>query len=142
MAGTKPPFAPIPLRASRDNSLTALDLRVLMCICYHDRFSISRGSAGCFATNQRLAEQAACTVTSLSRSIGRLVERAYVDRERGSSSGRRHTTIYRVRYSEETLVKKDNYHLSEGANGGTKSFARPANSSVQSIVSSEIESAN
>ena len=72
----KPTFAPVPMRAWRDKSLTALHLRVLGAISCHDR--LNSNGQGCWASNKRLAEVAGCHEKSIPRAISKLIERGYV----------------------------------------------------------------
>jgi hypothetical protein len=106
----------------REEHLTALDLRVLLCIGWHDRLSKQKGSAGCFAGNARMAAEVGCTVTSLSRSINHLIAAGLVERDYQGVPGRQHMTVYRVIYDNAdaddlaSITPLGNYHLSKGVN--------------------------
>ncbi|WP_292197606.1 helix-turn-helix domain-containing protein [Mesorhizobium sp.] len=71
-----PVFCPDPPRAMADQRLSALDLRVMMAIAVHDRFS--KNGVGCTASHTRLANLVGCHLKSLSRSIKTLAECGYV----------------------------------------------------------------
>ncbi|RWG47686.1 MAG: helix-turn-helix domain-containing protein [Mesorhizobium sp.] len=71
-----PVFSPDPARLIADQNLTALDIRVLMAIAVHDRFS--KNGIGCTASHTRLASLVGCHLKSLSRSIRTLAERGYI----------------------------------------------------------------
>jgi len=75
-------FAPLPHRAIGDTALSALELRVLAAIAYHDRLSgpRKRGS-GCWAGNPKLAEECSCHLSSLSTAITGLATKGYIIRE-------------------------------------------------------------
>jgi DNA-binding MarR family transcriptional regulator len=88
-------FAPLPLRAVSDARLSALELRVLAQIAYHDRLSGPRGQGrGCVASNVTLAEAVGCDYTRLSSAITSLVELGYIIRQQGQTDRRQR--IYRV----------------------------------------------
>ncbi len=76
MAKDKLLFAPIPPRAIADNRLSALDIRVLMAIAVHDRFS--NNGVGCTAGHGRLSVLVGCHLKSLSRSIKTLADCGYI----------------------------------------------------------------
>ncbi|WP_181166497.1 helix-turn-helix domain-containing protein [Mesorhizobium sp. B2-4-18] len=76
MAKGGPVFSPDPARAMADQHLTAQDIRVLMAIAAHDRFS--KNGIGCTASHTRLANLVGCHLKSLSRSIRTLAERGYI----------------------------------------------------------------
>ncbi|WIW51134.1 helix-turn-helix domain-containing protein [Mesorhizobium mediterraneum] len=59
-----------------DQRLSSLDIRVLMAISFHDRFS--KNGVGCTAGHGRLASLVGCHLKSLSRSIKTLAECGYV----------------------------------------------------------------
>lgn len=95
----KPFFAPMPLRAIGDVRLGALDLRVLGCIGFHDRMSGPRKSGrGCYAGNEKLADEVGCHYTRLSVTITKLVELGYLKREQHPVNKRWRT--YRLIYNE------------------------------------------
>ncbi|WP_189510184.1 MULTISPECIES: helix-turn-helix domain-containing protein [unclassified Mesorhizobium] len=76
MAKNGPVFCPDPPRAMADQRLSSLDIRVLMAISVHDRFS--KNGVGCTASHTRLANLVGCHLKSLSRSIKTLAECGYV----------------------------------------------------------------
>ncbi|MEM8540549.1 MAG: helix-turn-helix domain-containing protein [Pseudomonadota bacterium] len=69
-------FAPVPARAVTDERLSALDLRVLIAIAGHDRFTAN--GLGCTASQKRLAQLTGCHSKSLPRTIARLQEFEYI----------------------------------------------------------------
>ncbi|RYD92599.1 MAG: helix-turn-helix domain-containing protein [Sphingobacteriales bacterium] len=89
-------FAALPLRAIGDNRLSALELRTLAAIAYHDRFSLVRNGPGCFASHQTLAGRLGCHYTRVSTSVHHLVELGYVQSH--VNPERRRNRIYRVVY--------------------------------------------
>jgi|SRR5215211_5410194 len=95
---SKPPlFAPLPMRAISDHRLSALHLRVLAAIAWHDRLSDHRkGGQGCWASNKTLAEEVGCDYTRLSASITTLASLGYVDRRPHLVNKR--LRVYRVIY--------------------------------------------
>lgn len=76
MSKNGPVFCPDPPRAMADQRLSSLDIRVLMAISFHDRFS--KNGVGCTAGHGRLASLVGCHLKSLSRSIKTLAECGYV----------------------------------------------------------------
>ncbi|WP_181174128.1 helix-turn-helix domain-containing protein [Mesorhizobium sp. B2-3-11] len=65
-------FYCLPNAARRDNRLTGTDHRVLGAITFFDRGGAN--GRGCFATQTKIAAEAACDVRAVKRSIQRLVE--------------------------------------------------------------------
>ena len=137
MAKGKPPFAPAPARAmrpltywnkerERHEELTALDLRVLMCIGWHDRLSTSKGSPGCYASNELMAAEVGCTMQSLSRSISHLIDAGLISRDRNGVPGKRHLTVYRVIYdpADVALLELFNQRDKRSPASDDKSFTR------------------
>ena len=70
-------FAPLPARALADETLAALDLRVLAALAVHDRFGAN--GIGCYASHPRLAGLVKCHLKSLSRSLRTLAEGGYIE---------------------------------------------------------------
>lgn len=93
-------FTTLPARAIEDSRLTALDLRALALIGWHDRRSMVRGGSGCFAEHAGMAARLGVDATSFSRTLSRLVSLGYVVRERQGDDRRRKTL--RVTYEAET----------------------------------------
>jgi DNA-binding MarR family transcriptional regulator len=88
-------FAPGPIEAIRDKSLTAQDWRILMAVSFHDRLSLPKGSGtGCVASNLLLAEETQMAYAAVCRTLTRLVEKGYLVREK-----RGRMTVYRVVYT-------------------------------------------
>jgi hypothetical protein len=73
----KQSFAAVPARAMGDQDLSALDLRVLMAIAFHDRFS--KNGIGCYASPTRLSSLLGCHTKSLSRSLSTLGRYGYIE---------------------------------------------------------------
>jgi DNA-binding MarR family transcriptional regulator len=88
------PFAPVPLRAMTDVSLTAEHFRVLAVIAAYYQFS--RNGRPCYASHPRLATLAKCHLKSLSRTLKALAERGYIEAARNpfKSSQRAYRIIY------------------------------------------------
>lgn len=128
MAGKrKDPFAALPIRALWDPELTALELRVLGVVCWHDRLSKQRESAGCYAANLLMAAEAGCTITSLSRALTKLAKRGYIERDHRGVPGKRHLTVYRVQYDPadlETIAQRGKDYLPNETNDEPETFAR------------------
>jgi hypothetical protein len=127
----KPAFMALPLRARADHELTALQLRVLGCISWHDRFSLNKGSRGCYARNALMAQEVDCTITSLSRAISKLVKRGYIVRDHAGAPGTRHLTVYRVLHEDASIVQRDKGRLPKEATDETPSNDRVAGKSDQ-----------
>jgi hypothetical protein len=89
-------FAPLPARAIGDVNLSALDLRVLAAVAFHDRFS-SNG-IGCSIGHSRLAMELQCHTKSLSRSLSDLMGCGYIN-EKPHPLNRR-VKVYSIVYSE------------------------------------------
>jgi DNA-binding MarR family transcriptional regulator len=88
------------MRALCDQDLSALDLRVLACIAYHDRLSLSRETGqGCVASHETLSDEVGCHYTNLSSAISKLKKLGYVQHAKSPDDGRRH--VYRVPYDHE-----------------------------------------
>lgn len=85
-------FAPAPMRAIGDPGLTGTDLRTLLAISFHDRRSIPQGKGrGCVASNTTLSKEVGTDITTISRSISKLVRLGYVVKEAQESDRRKHT---------------------------------------------------
>lgn len=92
-------FAPLPVRAIGDTSLSPLAVRVLAAIAYHDRLSAARGAGqGCWAGNNKLAQTCKCHLASLSTAITELVSKGYITREPHPINKR--LRVYRVIYED------------------------------------------
>lgn len=92
-------FAALPLRAIGDGRLSALDLRVLACVAFHDRMSDARGKGqGAWASNETLAQRVGCHYTNLSTAITRLGKFGYIQREAHPLNKR--LRVYRVIYED------------------------------------------
>jgi len=117
---TKQQFAPVPQRAMRDQRLTSADLRLLMAIAAHDRFTYNK--RGCYAGSQRLAACANCDATTVWRSTQRLCEFAYIDQSLDPNDRRKR--IYRVIYNDDDA-------LAMKVDPKTKKIARPQSSQTE-----------
>lgn len=85
-------FAAAPMRAIGDPGLTGTDLRTLLAISFHDRRSIPQGKGrGCVASNTTLAKEVGTDITTISRSISKLVRLGYVVKEAQPNDRRKHT---------------------------------------------------
>lgn len=82
MSGQKVMFAALPLRAIGDTRLSALELRILGCVAFHDRMSSARGKGqGAWASNETLARRVQCHYTNLSSAITKLAKLGYIQRD-------------------------------------------------------------
>lgn len=68
----KADYSALPTRILRNPAFTALDLRVLGAIAWHDRFG--RNGRNCFASNSTIAARAGCHAKSAGRAVARLLE--------------------------------------------------------------------
>lgn len=95
-AAKKPITAPVPARAALDESLTHLDLRVLIKICSHDRLSVSKGGQGCLVSTKAMAQALGVHHTSVATSAGRLTTKGYIRAEKRAEDkrGRSYRVIY------------------------------------------------
>jgi len=93
-------FSPIPIDAMGDHRLTSEDLRLLIAIGWHDRFGAN--GRGCYCKHEVLAEETNMDLTSVSRSVHRLVEFGYITSERFSLDRRRR--VYRLIYKKKKGV--------------------------------------
>lgn len=125
----------------REEELTALDLRVLMCIGWHDRLSKAKGSKGCYASNAVMALECGCTITSISRAISHLVAAGLIERDHDGVPGKRHLTVYRVRYDNsdaKMLAQLGKDQLPNGTNDEAlptpKSFVRAGADEGKTLV--------
>jgi hypothetical protein len=85
-------FAATPLRAIGDMALTGTDLRTLLAISFHDRRSIPNGKGrGCVASSATLAREVGTDITTISRSVSKLVKLGYVQKEPQPADKRKHT---------------------------------------------------
>ncbi len=111
MADRKDFHAPLPMRALGDKRLSALDLRTLGQIAFHDRLSLSRGEGrGCTASNQSLRERLGCDYSSLLKSISRLSAWGYIERK--SRPGKKRLDVIRV-IPDSWIENGRNGHASE-----------------------------
>ncbi len=79
-----------------DESLTHLDLRVLLKICSHDRLSVSKGGQGCLVSTKAMAQALGVHHTSVATSAGRLTTKGYIRAEKRAEDkrGRSYRVIY------------------------------------------------
>ncbi|WP_181173044.1 helix-turn-helix domain-containing protein [Mesorhizobium sp. B2-7-3] len=122
MAKGGPVFSPDPARTMADQHLSALDIRVLMAISVHDRFS--KNGIGCTASHTRLANLVGCHLKSLSRSIRTLAERGYIGGRANPLNPK--ARCYFVIYNEwdEAILK--------AVKGSNQSVTSPGNEAVTS----------
>ncbi|PBB80965.1 hypothetical protein CK218_11220 [Mesorhizobium sp. WSM3879] len=120
---SKPIYSPVPARVMGAENLTALDLRVLMAIGYHDR--LGANGAGCFASPKRLAQLTGSHVNSVARSITALSALGIISVKPHPMDGRQR--VYKVVYTEFDAE----YAKQQNANrGGYRSPPDIANASV------------
>ena len=79
------------MRAFRDKRVKRSHLSVLGVVSHFDRFG--RNGSGCYATQERIAELAGCTATTVSKRIGDLCGWGYLS---GSRQSNRRRMQYRV----------------------------------------------
>jgi DNA-binding MarR family transcriptional regulator len=91
------PFAPVPLRAMTDVSLTAEHFRVLAAIAAYYQFG--RNERPCYASHPKLAAVAGCHLKSISRTLRVLAERGYIEAAKNPFNSRQRA--YRVIYLRE-----------------------------------------
>ncbi|XNY07199.1 hypothetical protein ACMFL9_27395 [Sinorhizobium meliloti] len=96
-------FIPMPVRALQDDKLSAVDLRVLGAVAYHDR--LGKNGRGCFAAQATLAAMARCDIRSVKRSLQHLEKQKHIIIEKSDKDGRQR--IYRIVY--EIGDKADTY---------------------------------
>jgi DNA-binding MarR family transcriptional regulator len=98
-------FVPLPRRAMTDPRLTALHWRVLAVIAAHDR--LSKNGAGCWASQQRLADLAKCSYTRVSDTLTDLRTWGYNVTERHPTDERRR--VHRIVYddADRTVMDKN-----------------------------------
>jgi hypothetical protein len=107
----KPLFAPLPIRAISDQRLTALHLRVLAIIAWHDRLAESRDKGGgCWASHKTLCEEIGCNYTNLSTAINDLCGVGYLKRRVNPNFKTR--WIYSVIY--ENSLPTGKHHPAKG----------------------------
>ena len=92
---SKKNFAPIPLRAVRDQRLTGHHLRVLAVIAAHDR--LNKNGSGCWASQNRLAALLGCSKSRLSEGLSDLRDYGYIDSRLNPE--KRWYRVHRVIYS-------------------------------------------
>src|SRR5262245_41149877 len=73
-------FAPIPMRALRDNRLTARHFRVLGSVATYDR--LGRNGQGSWAGSKRLAQDSGCSESHLCDALSDLRRFGYIASER------------------------------------------------------------
>ncbi|MDE4620643.1 helix-turn-helix domain-containing protein [Sinorhizobium meliloti] len=97
-------FIPMPVRALQDDKLSAVDLRVLGAVAYHDR--LGKNGRGCFASQATLAAMARCDIRSVKRSLQNLGKPGgYIVIEKSKQDARQR--VYRIVY--EIGDKADTY---------------------------------
>src|SRR5262245_29254394 len=87
-------FAPIPMRALRDNRLTARHFRVLGSVATYDR--LGRNGQGCWAGSKRLADDSGCREYHVSDALSDLRRFGYIASERHPMN--RRTKVHRIIY--------------------------------------------
>lgn len=136
------PFTTLPARAIADTTLTALDLRCLAVIAYHDGMSASRGSGGgCYARNDTLAAIVRTDTTNFSKCLSKLIRLEYVTREPQLTDKRRFTL--RVQYptddSWRTDQQSDGEKVGEITNNGHEIVGQFANQAPKVVGDGESE---
>ena len=104
-------FAAISARATRDETLTNLQFRVLMVIAAHDR--LGRNGQCCWAGLKTLAQEVGCHPTNVSTALKKLRDAGYIGEARHKDDGRRKS--YRIIYeavSDAAVLKGVNRRTS------------------------------
>lgn len=97
MGEAKPTFAPLPMRCFADHDLCGADFRVLGQIAGHDQ--LNKNGQGCWAGQKGIAAKLKLDLTTVSKSIARLLARGYL-REGEHPMDRRRRVLFVV-YNEE-----------------------------------------
>jgi hypothetical protein len=112
MARPKRFFFTGPARLIGDSRPTALDLRCLAVIAFHDGMSgVSGKGGGCYAKNATLAAMVGTDVSNFSKSLSRLLAWGYIAREPQLMDKRRFTL--RVVYDDDDSWRTDQPSPSE-----------------------------
>lgn len=124
-------FCAVPGRAVLDDTLTALDLRVLMVIASRDR--MGRNGQLCWERPEKLAARIKCHPKRFRQSIGKLIEAGYLREGRSEHDGRRKG--WAVFYDAEqdapgigvdlTKTRERNGSLSRQTREPTRSLSQP-----------------
>jgi DNA-binding MarR family transcriptional regulator len=107
MKNQGPIFCPVPVRAMSDPRLTAGHFRLLLAIASHDRFSKDRHSAGCYASQQTLAEETSLHLTNIGGYARDLEAWGYLEVEHHREDRRR--LVYRVIYDAAIVGEPTNF---------------------------------
>jgi DNA-binding MarR family transcriptional regulator len=141
-------FAALPMRVIGDKTLSALDLRVLAAISFHDRRSrVRKQGAGCWAGNKKLAQKCQCDPASLSTSITRLVAKVYINREPHPANHRHR--VFRVNFEEpKDLPNEERSSVDYMANGkltaqmvDTNGVWHPAKGHAETVCVEKVQAA-
>jgi len=138
--GKPRPFTTLPASTIADTSLTALDMRCLAAIAYHDGMSASRGTGGgCYARNDTLAALVRTDTTNFSKCLSKLIRLGYVTREPQLSDKRRFTL--RVQYPTDDSWRTDQQSTPEKigqlANNGGEIVGEATNRTPKVVGDSE-----
>ena len=95
--GKKQRFAPLPLRALRDQRLGGLHLRTLGIIAAFDR--LGKNGSGCWASQNTIAKIAGVDKARLSRSLSDLRDFGYINSE--LNPHKRWFRVHRVIYTDD-----------------------------------------
>jgi hypothetical protein len=130
MAKKPRPFCALPANAMADTSLTALDMRCLAVIAWHDGMSGASGKGGgCFARNDNMAAIINTDPTNFSKCLTKLIRLGYVTREPQIMDKRRFTL--RVQYPTDNSWRDDQQsnplNVGEMTNNGSDIVGEQAN---------------
>lgn len=94
------------VRIIGETRLSATDLRVYAAVSLHDGMSKLKGSGGgCYASNLTLAGLVGCDYTTLSKSLKRLRELGYIEKEERPNDKR--MAVYRVTFPDPDSWRND-----------------------------------
>lgn len=126
-------FAALPLRAIGDTRLSALELRILGCVAFHDRMSSARGKGqGAWASNETLAKRVQCHYTNLSSAVTKLAKLGYIQRDPHPLNKK--LRVYRVIYDGEIAGLADPLPDDKVLSGGEVVENQSSNEGAGSIV--------
>ena len=125
--GKQQRFAPLPLRALRDQRLGGLHLRTLGIIAAFDR--LGKNGSGCWASQNTIAKIAGVDKARLSRSLSDLREFGYISSQLNPL--KRWFRVHRVIYTDEDAHVLDDKSVASDDNRFDKSVAKSGPISCQ-----------
>ena len=125
--GKQQRFAPLPLRALRDQRLGGLHLRTLGIIAAFDR--LGKNGSGCWASQNTIAKIAGVDKARLSRSLSDLRDFGYISSQLNLL--KRWFRVHRVIYTDEDAHVLDDKSVASDDNRFDKSVAKSGPISCQ-----------